>query len=295
VDFARVWPLPVCVVVTGCASILGIPSDSPSFCASPENQGHDYCEDYDVGNALLRVAPGVEQRGPTTIDIEPSDKSPPNLIDFKSPALPADASTPSELAGYYEEFPNSEFVGLRIDADIRFITQNDAGLDANGGFLLVGNTQGACIGLGLAQVPAGVPNLPLPAGTPVLGVIVVPPQNGGCSSLTGLSGMRTVLPPVDGGASDGGVSSAVFVQAPAPNTWFHLRVQAIPDGVIMTGSQLLLTLTPGLNTIPPFNLPAGALPRRGSPLIGFASEVNPPSGPLEVQFDNVTIDVKAQQ
>jgi len=292
------WPLPVCVVVTGCASILGIPSDSPSFCASPENQGHDYCEDFDVGNALLRVGPGVEQRLPSTINLQPSDKSPPNLIDFKAPALPADGGTPAELAGYYEEFPDTEFVGLRVDADIRFVTQNGAPLTANGGFLLVGNSQGACVGLGLGQVPAGIPNSPLPAGTAVLGLIVVAPQSGGCSSLTGLSGKPVTGPTSDGGigSDDGGVQGTVFLQAPAPNTWFHLRVQAIPDDRIANkGSQILLTLTPGLNTIPPFNLPSGSLPRTGTPLVGFASEINAPSGPLEVQFDNVTIDVKAQQ
>jgi hypothetical protein len=291
-----VWPLPVCVVVTGCASILGIPSDSPSFCASPENQGHDYCEDFDVGNALLRVGPGVEQHGPTTIDLEPSDKSPPNLIDFKSPALPLDAGNPAELAGYYEEFANSEFVGLRVDADIRFVTQNGVGLTANGGFLLIGNTLGACIGLGLAPVPAGIPNSPLPAGTPVLGLIVVAPQSGGCNSLTGLSGKPIMNPMPDGGiGGDAGVQGTVFLQAPAPNTWFHLRVQAIPDDKVTgKGSQILLTITPGLNTIPPFQLPAGSLPLRGIPLVGLASEVNAPSGPLEVQFDNVTMDVKAQ-
>jgi hypothetical protein len=291
------WPLPVCVVVTGCASILGIPSDSPSFCARPENQGHDYCEDFDVGNALLRVGPGVEQRGPTTINVEPSDKSPPNLLDLASPALPADGGNPANLAGYYEEFPNSEFVGLRVDADIKLVTKDDAGLTANGGFMLVGNTQGACIGVGLSQVPAGIPNSPLPAGTPVLGIIVVAPQSGGCSSLTGLSGKPVMAPGPDGGfGGDGGVQGMVFLQAPPPNTWFHLKVQAIPDDrVTGAGSQLLLTLTPGLNTIPPYPLPRGSLPRTGIPLVGFASEVNAPSGPLEVQFDNVTIDVQAQQ
>jgi hypothetical protein len=291
------WPLPVCVVVTGCASILGIPSDSASFCASPENQGHDYCEDFDVGNALLRIAPGVEQREPSTVNLGPSDKSPPNLLDLKAPALPADGGNPAELAGYYEEFPNSEFVGLRVDADIKFVTQNGEGLTANGGFLLVGDTQGACIGVGLAPVPAGIPNSPLPAGTPVLGLIVVAPQSGGCSSLTGLSGKPIMNPMPDGGiGGDAGIQGTVFLQAPAPNTWFHLRVQAIPDDrVTGKGSEILLTLTPGLNTIPPFPLPAGSLPRMGAPLVGFASEINAPSGPLEVQFDNVTIDVKAQQ
>ena len=161
------WPLPVCVVVTGCASILGIPSDSPSFCASPEDQGHDYCEDFDVGNALLRVAPGVEQRGPTTINLEPSDKSPPNLIDFKAPALPADGGNPAELAGYYEEFPNTEFVGLRVDADIRFVTQNgEPGSPPTAASCSSAIRRGRASAIGLGQVPAGIPNSPLPAGRP---------------------------------------------------------------------------------------------------------------------------------
>jgi hypothetical protein len=126
---------------------------------------------------------------------------------------------------------------------------------------------------------------------------VVAPQSGGCSSLAGLGGKPVTNPTMDGGlAGDGGVQGAVFLQAPAPNTWFHLRVQAIPDDrVTGAGSQLLMTLTPGLNTIPPFPLPRGSLPRTGTPLVGFAAEINAPSGPLEVQFDNVTIDVKAQQ
>jgi hypothetical protein len=104
-----------------------------------------------------------------------------------------------------------------------------------------------------------------------------------------------MAPTPDAGFGDAGVQGTFFVPAPPPNTWFHLKVQAIPDDRFTgRGSQILLTLTPGLNTIPPYPLPSGSLPRTGVPLVGFAAEVNAPSGPLEVQFDNVTVDVQVQ-
>jgi hypothetical protein len=42
----------------------------------------------------------------------------------------------------------------------------------------------------------------------------------------------------------------------------------------------------------PVPLGAGTLTPSGIPLVGFAAEVNDPSGPLEVQFDNIWIDLR---
>ena len=41
-------------VCAGCATLLSIPNDTPSFCAQPANQGHAYCEDFDVGDPSTR-------------------------------------------------------------------------------------------------------------------------------------------------------------------------------------------------------------------------------------------------
>jgi hypothetical protein len=286
VDLARVWPLPACAVVAGCASILGIPSDSPSFCARPENQGHDYCEDFDVGDALGRVGPNVVSSGQAKMSIEPSDASPPNLIDFLAQAAGPDGG--HEVVGYYKTW-NKPFVGLRIDADMKLLTQGTGRLAAPYGFMLIGSSPGACLGLAAFPWPS---DAGWPLGTPVFSGILVPQATGGCESLVALGGNGTALGGIGsgGGGGDAGPPQLPPI-VPVLDNWFHLTIQIAPSSG-GDGSGVLL-LRAGLSS-QQLALPKGTVPSTGLPIVGFAAA--PQSGTAEeVQIDNVTIDVAAQQ
>jgi hypothetical protein len=255
----------------GCASVLAIPNDTPSFCGQPANQGHAYCEDFDVGDPSSRWT-FAEATNSATYMVAPSDRSPPNLLDLSAPMVP-DGGT--ALAGFTKEFDDSTFVGLHIEADIRFVTQGGAPITANGGFLLVVDKNGGgCIGLGVQSGP------PLPQ--PMIGAYIFA-QGGGCSALTSGGG--------GGGMGAGGLKNGVG-SAPAPNTWSHIVVIVTPDPLRNDGSgKLTFNIEGQPGAFMPVPLFAGTLGGGGIPLVGFASEVNGPSGPLEVQFDNITIDL----
>jgi hypothetical protein len=263
--------LGVAGVAAGCASVLAIPSDTPSFCAQPANQGHAYCEDFDVGDPSTRWTYVTATAG-ATYTVEPSDQSPPNLLDMSAPTQPGKTSA---LVGFDKEFDDSTFVGLHIEADVRFVTQNNAPLSANGGFLLIVDKSGGCIGLGLAT--------PVDGGMPTGIGAQVAQESTACSSLTG------------GGSGTGGMPlmGSQITEAPAPNTWFHLVVIVAPDPTGLPGAGTLSVNIVGQPDSPPLvHLIGGTLVASGIPLVGFAAEVNGPSGPLEVQFDNITIDLR---
>lgn len=282
---ARLWPLPVCVVVTGCASILGIPSDSPSFCARTENQGHDYCEDYDVGDALARIPEmNRAEQGNASMTIQPSDESPPNLIDFVAHGADPDAGM-HPVAGYFKTFAK-KFVGLRVDADVKIVTQNGT-LGGIGGFMLVGSSPGAC--LGFAVVPGSYAGLP--PDKAVFTAVYVPQGAGGCGSLVALGAGGMPLGGVgmgDAGVIDGGGTPTVVI-VPALDQWFHLTLQVQPaaDG----GGVLLLRA--GLSS-QQMAMPPGTVPADGQPIVAVASA---PGSPFfeEVKVDNFTVDVAPQQ
>ncbi len=262
--------LGVAVVAVGCASVLGIPGDTPSFCAQPANQGHAYCEDFDVGDAGSRWTFAEKSDG-STYSVQPGGESPPNLLDMTSPMEPDGGSG---LAGFTKEFDDSKFVGLHIEADVRFVTPNDAPLTAVGGFLLiVDKNGGGCIGVGTA--PGG------PNGKPSIGAFVFA-QGAGCSALTSGGGPSSML----GGRQ-------VYVgDAPQPNTWVHMVVIATPDAAKNDGSGTLSFNIEGQpGAFMPVPLVLGTLVSGGVPLVGFAAQVNGPSGAFEVQYDNITIDL----
>ncbi|HEX3345615.1 MAG TPA: hypothetical protein VHS09_13625, partial [Polyangiaceae bacterium] len=104
----------------------------------------------------------------------------------------------------------------------------------------------------------------------------------GCSALTSGGGASAMA----------GGRQVPLGEAPAPNTWSHVIVSVSPDAARNDGSG---TLTFNIEGQPaafqPVPLLLGTLVASGIPLVGFASEVNGPSGPLEVQFDDITIDL----
>jgi len=267
---ARWSLLGVAGIGAGCASVLGIPDGTLSFCAQPANQGHAYCEDFDVGDPSTRWTYVTTSNG-AAYALEPSDESPPNLLDMTAPAQ---AGKTTALAGFDKEFDDSTFVGLHIEAEVRFVTPGGAPLTANGGFLLIVDKSGGCIGLGVGPAAA-------PGGAPVIGAIVSP-QPTACSALTGGgTGMGNVL-----------LTQTLVTTVPALNSWLHIVVDVAPDRAGVSGAgTLTFNIVGQPGSAPTVTLPAGTLVASGIPLVGFAAEVNGPSGPLEVQFDNITIDL----
>ena len=245
---------------TACASVLGIPNDTPSFCARPENQGHAYCEDFDVGDPSSRWSL-EEATGNATYAILSSDRSPPNLIDFNAPAAPEGGTA---LVGFDKEFDGTTFVGLHIEADVRFVTA-DAGLPSNGGFLLITDKSGGCVGI---AVQSGV-----------IGALVF--SKPGACSLTGGDPASVVMGPAN-----------KLTDAPPANQWVHLVVIVTPSPTGPTGSGTLTLDFVGLPVgSTPLSLPADTLDPTGVPLVGFAAQVIGPSAGFEVQYDNITIDL----
>jgi hypothetical protein len=252
-----------------CSNVLGIPSDTLSFCSQPANQGHSYCEDFDVGDATKRWTFSEAKGGATLAVTSGSDRSAPNLLDLGVPAVTTAGS--NAIAGYTVEFDGATFTGLHIEADVRFVTPDGGPMgQVSGGFLIVVDKSGGCVGLGLGGGGNGVP-----VG---IGAVTFPESNG-CSALTG-------------GAASASPTGTALALAPAPNQWFHIIVEVLPDRAGLAGAGTLTFDIVGVpGSTPTVHLAAGTLVASGIPLAGFAAEVEGPSGPLEVQYDNVTIDV----
>lgn len=259
------------LAAAGCASVLGIPSDSPSFCAQSANQGHAYCEDFDVGDAGSRWTFAEVIGNGAAYGVQASDRSPPNLLDMKVGGVPEGGAA---LAGFDKEFDDSTFVGLHIEADVRFVAQDDAGLTGQGGFLLITDKSGGCIGLGVGARDSTHPV----AG---IGAIVFAKATA-CSLLTG-----------GGGGDVGGVPSQTFLTTvPPTDTWSHVVVVVAPGAGGDGSGTLTFNIVGQPASSPTVPLPPGTLPPNGIPLVGFAAQTSGPSGPFEVQFDNITIDLK---
>jgi hypothetical protein len=262
----RLWAfVPLAGAAAGCAGVLGIPNDSPSFCARPENQGHAYCEDFDVGDPSTRWTFANASAG-ASWTLQPSDRSPPNLLDLSAPASGAGGS----VAGFDKEFDDASFVGVHIEADVRFRT-NGAPL-TGGGFLIIVDKQGGCIGMALRPDGIGA---------------AVSADAWGCSALT--------PGPGGGGAPDGGApltTLTVSHRSPPPDTWLHLKVVVTPSAKNDGSGQLTLDVQGATVPSTPVPIPVGTLTPSGAPLIGFAAAVNGAGPPFEAQFDNITIDLQ---
>jgi hypothetical protein len=256
----------------GCADVLAIPHGTPSFCAQPANQGHAYCEDFDVGDPSTRWT-FAEALGGATSSLRPSDDSPPNLLDLTATS----AAGGSAIAGFTKEFDDATFVGLHIEADVRFVTQSSASLPGNAGFLLIVDKSGGCVGIGLAG--GGT------SGPPGVGAIVFADPTG-CSALNGGTLSRD--------ASAGGPPPSTYITGTPPlNEWFHVIVVVTPDPTGTGAGTLTFDIagqpSPGM----PVPLSAGTLAPSGIPLVGFAAEINGQGGSIEVQYDSVWIDLRA--
>jgi hypothetical protein len=252
-------------VCAGCATLLSIPNDTPSFCAQPANEGHAYCEDFDVGDPSTRWS-FAEQTDASTYAIEPFGLSPPNCIDLATLAQPAGSGS---IAGFDKEFDDSTFVGLHIEADVRFVVPADAGLPLSSGFLLITDKSGGCVGIGVGDGVVGAQVYTEPAECP-------PTLNN------------------DGPANDASAPPTVVMLGKFPpiNQWLHMIVVVTPAAAGDGSGTLTFDIVGEPSGSPPVMLPPGTFPTAGVPLVGFASNVNGPSPGLDVQFDNVTIDLR---
>jgi hypothetical protein len=252
--------------MAGCASVIGVPNDTPSFCAQPANQGHAYCEDFDVGDPTTRWTYATG-----TWALKPSDDSPPNLIDLSAKAVPLDSDA-SVVTGFDKEFPLAPFGALHVEADVRFVTSSNT--PAPTGILLITNTGGGCVAVA--------------AGSGSISAIGLPTAEA-CTALVGGGGE----PSGDAGKDAGpGLSMQVLGPLPPANQWSHMVIDVTPSAKGDGSGTFMLAIEgvpTGYTALP---IPPGALSSTGHPLVGFSTAPRPGAGPTEVQYDNVTMDLK---
>jgi hypothetical protein len=266
----------------GCASILSIPDRSlgsigdggsgdaqnaaVQWCNRPENK-HDFCEDFDHPDA--GGAPWLSgQLAGATFKVVPSDDSPPNAADFAT--VPQDVSAQT-VTGLFTQFTSRIFDHVVVETDVRFV---DLQLDAGGGlaselgFLLIEDVD-FCVGI--VMTPSGI-------GT------IMRSHTTDCTSVSNI--------PVDAGTAidDAGLTTfAIVGPVPNLNEWFHTRVDVKrnADGSGMVSFNINF---PGVIAAP--QIPPGYLTATSTsfPLVAIAASVVGPTGHIEVQFDNVTVD-----
>jgi len=274
---SRAWlavvpALVACAAGVACASVLNIPDDTESWCSV--HTGHTYCEDFDLGDPLSRMSFHAATGG-GQLAVAPSDDSPPSLLDLKTPAL---GGTGSSLAGYDEEFDNSQFGALHIEADMRIVTHG-GGFKGNIGIMLISDKQGGCIGL--AMEPGGI------------GAVTVDNPYA-CGSLIGSNGMQVMLdagsPSADGGNP---MVATRLGDMPPVGQWLHLKVDVVPSAAGDGSGTFTIDVVGQLAGYAPLPIPAKTLTRTGTPLVGFSVAGLANTGEAELQYDNITVDVKA--
>jgi hypothetical protein len=270
-------------VVAGCASVLDLRTPSLSWCEQPGNE-HAFCEDFDHRDPL--GAWSVQPAPPPGAGraVLASNDSPPNLLDTSVQALAAGATN---LTGLEQAFQSQPFNHVVAGLDVRVVSAetDDAG-DTTGiiGFLLIEDTStmasqpnNLCLGLVITDTTLA---------TVTVGLLIVPNPTD-CFMVDNL-----MVAPGDSGAGD-----APVIPVPMPlgnilkNEWQHivLDVRRDPSG---DGSGTVQPTLPGAGALTATAIPPGAL-APGYPQIGIASSVTGPSGNVEIQFDNVTVDFPA--
>jgi hypothetical protein len=251
-----------------CASVLGIPNDTASFCSS--NTGHTYCEDFDLGDPLSPSRMSYHAAlGGAQLSIAPSDDSPPNLIDCKSPGVGSGGPT---LAGFDKEFDDLKFGAIHIEADMRIVTSGK-GLHGQAGFLIVSDKQGGCVGVALGPQGIGAVTYDTPGGC---GALVMGAGGGGDAATGG-----------DGGAGPlhgfGGV--------PPLDQWNHIKADVTPSRSGDGSGTFTFDVVGELAGNTPLMLAPKTLTASGAPLVGFSAAGIGPGAEVELQFDNITVDV----
>ena len=250
-------------VAVGCASILSIPDRSADWCNRPGN-AHDFCEDFDhedAGGAWQEgMIPGAAVAFPAT------GETPPNAVELSTTPQPLGAPT---VVGIFKQFDTEKFNHVTVGADVRFVDadlQAEGGLESQLGFLLL-EDQDFCIGVVLAP---GIMGMVFRAHQlDCTGVANLPAEAGVIRDDAGLTAFAPVGP------------------IPTLKTWVHIKldVKRNADG---SGSVGFVMNYPGV--IAPPQIPPGYLTENAPPLVALATSVIGPSGKVDVEFDNVTVD-----
>jgi hypothetical protein len=249
-------------LAAGCASILSIPDRTAEWCDRPENH-HDFCDDFDHVDAGSQWA-GQQAMPGATLAFVPSSDTLPNALSLSTAPQALGTGT---FAGLFQQFATS-FGHVRFAVDVRFVSidlDTEGGLAAQLGFLLV-EQQDFCIGTVLT--PAGI-GIVMRAHTLDCTTVTNAPANLG--TVTDDAGL-TVFSPV----------------APVPpvNQWLHitLDVKRNDDG---SGAVGFAMNYPGVIAAP--QIPPGFL-SASPPAVAVATSVVGPSGQVQLEFDNVTVD-----
>jgi hypothetical protein len=266
----RLWALPVLVAGIGCASVLGIPNDTPSFCARPENQAHAYCEDFDVGDPSTRWTYAFSL-GASSWAIKPSTDSPPNLIALSSQEIPVDGG--SAVVGFDKEFTDAGFAAVHIEADMRLPTGQGGNFEGETGFLLVTDKEGGCVAMNFS-----------PQGIGAFAIVTAE----ACSELTTTHAAGAI----DAGPDGSLIAASILGPLPPRNSWFHVVIDVTPDGSGQGSGTLTLNVVGEPTGYRPLAIAKGTLTPTGDPLVGFSNAPQPGSGAIEVDYDNVTIDLR---
>jgi hypothetical protein len=276
--------LAAAALAIGCASILSIPDrtlastpdgspgrspdggadGSPGaleWCNRPENK-HDFCDDFDHDDAGSEWTAGSTDGA--AYAFTSSSDTPPTALDMTATPEPLGMAT---VAGFYLPF-TQKFDHIRLAVDVKFVSadlESEAGLSAQLGFLLIEQTA-FCIGAVLT--PAGIGLVMRSNSTDCTGVTNLPSDAGTITDDAGLTGFAIVGP------------------VPTLNQWSHisLDVKRGSDGSGVVGFDINL---PG--RLNPPSIPPGYL-TEDSPAVAIATSVVGPSGRIELQFDNVTVD-----
>jgi hypothetical protein len=248
----------------GCASVLSIPDRSPEWCDRPENQ-HDFCDDFDHVDAGGKGwGPGTMEGG--SITFVPSTDSPPNALDMSTIAQPLGTGT---VAGMYNQFDTRKFDHVRLAVDVRFVSIDLAsmnGLSAELGFLLLAEPN-FCIGA--VMTPAGIGLVMRAHSTDCTNVTPVPEDAGTFVDDAGLTEYAQVAP------------------MPGLNQWFHIKLDVTRNPENGSGAVVFDINYPGVIGAP--QIPPGFL-TEAAPAVAVATSIAGPSGHVELQFDNVTVD-----
>lgn len=262
----------------GCASILSIPdrtlapssdaggseggaASSVEWCDRPENK-HDFCDDFDHADAGAEWTTGDTDGA--TVGFASSSDSPPTALDLSTVPEPLGAGT---VGGLYLPF-TQKFDHVHFAVDVRLVAldlKTQQGLSAELGFMLLEQT-GFCIGT--VFTPAGIG-------------VIMRSDSTDCTSVSNL--------PADAGTitDDAGLTTfAIVAPIPSLNEWSHisLDVKRNSDGSGALGFDINF---PG--RVPPPQIPPGYL-TEDPPAVAVATSVVGPSGRVELQFDNVTVD-----
>jgi hypothetical protein len=267
---------------SGCASILGVRDPSLEWCLRPEN-AHAFCEDFDHDGPLSAWSVKPTPLPGAARTVVASDDSPPNLLDTSVQPLQRGAAN---LTGLETAFPGQEFDHVVVALDVRIVSLGyvqDQGVGSGIGFLLIEDTSTAaqepnlCIGLVLGNGRT--------IATAAVALVLVP-------NPTDCFMVDNATAP-DGGSGDGGGGSPgpIVLGEVLQNEWQHivLDIRRDPSG---NGSGTIQPTLPGVGAIGAISVDAGYL-TSGYPQLGIATSVTGPSGNVEIQFDDVTVDFPA--